>query len=210
MKTKTKYGCLSHKLAIFMLAMTFVVVATVSSFADVTIGKEWNDGLTGTSANNRALPTVTLTGETSYEKLLNLFYPVGCYFETTDGSFDPNTAWGGTWEKVPSGRFIQATTGSDAGETVAAGLPNITGGYTPSAHYGNGVYLIATSMTGPSGAIYTTSASGTVGYPAFGTVLNNSMANKVNFDASRSNSIYGNSSTVQPPAIKAYIWHRTS
>jgi hypothetical protein len=28
------------------------------------------------------------------------------------------------------------------------------------------------------------------------------------FDASRSNSIYGKSSTVQPPAYYAYIWHR--
>ena len=27
---------------------------------------------------------------------LDTFYPVGCYFETSDGAFDPNT-WGGTW-----------------------------------------------------------------------------------------------------------------
>ena len=25
------------------------------------------------------------------------FYPVGSYYETSDTSFDPNTAWGGTW-----------------------------------------------------------------------------------------------------------------
>lgn len=27
--------------------------------------------------------------------LINLIYPVGCYFETSDESFNPNTSWGG-------------------------------------------------------------------------------------------------------------------
>lgn len=29
---------------------------------------------------------------------MELFYPVGSYFETSDSTFDPNTEWGGTWE----------------------------------------------------------------------------------------------------------------
>lgn len=29
--------------------------------------------------------------------LLNLFYPVGSYYETSDVNFDPNVSWGGTW-----------------------------------------------------------------------------------------------------------------
>lgn len=32
--------------------------------------------------------------------LLNLIYPVGTYYETSDTDFDPNTSWGGTWEVV--------------------------------------------------------------------------------------------------------------
>ena len=32
----------------------------------------------------------------------------------------------------------------------------------------------------------------------------------LNFDASRSNSIYGNSNTVQPPAYIVNIWERTA
>lgn len=28
--------------------------------------------------------------------LLDMFYPVGSYYETSDGSFNPNTSWGGT------------------------------------------------------------------------------------------------------------------
>ena len=31
-------------------------------------------------------------------KLLNIFYPIGSYYETSDTSFDPNTSMGGTWE----------------------------------------------------------------------------------------------------------------
>lgn len=28
--------------------------------------------------------------------LLDVFYPIGCYFETSNSSFDPNESWGGT------------------------------------------------------------------------------------------------------------------
>lgn len=34
---------------------------------------------------------------------LNMFYPVGSYYETSDTSFDPNTAWGGTWSLETEG-----------------------------------------------------------------------------------------------------------
>ena len=36
--------------------------------------------------------------------LLNTFYPVGTYYETSDTKFNPNKAWGGTWESV-NGRW---------------------------------------------------------------------------------------------------------
>jgi len=29
--------------------------------------------------------------------LLDVFYPVGSYYETSDTTFNPNTSWGGTW-----------------------------------------------------------------------------------------------------------------
>ena len=29
----------------------------------------------------------------------DLFYPIGAYFETSDINFNPNEAWGGTWER---------------------------------------------------------------------------------------------------------------
>lgn len=56
-------------------------------------------------------------------------YPVGSYYETSDSSFDPNTAWGGTWVKEVAGQVhVSAGTGytvsgannntSDGGETT--------------------------------------------------------------------------------------------
>lgn len=35
---------------------------------------------------------------TLVQAIFNYYHPVGCYFETTDTNFNPNTAWGGTWE----------------------------------------------------------------------------------------------------------------
>lgn len=41
--------------------------------------------------------------ETEKPNFLDLFYPVGSYYETQDSTFDPNTAWGGTWELEEEG-----------------------------------------------------------------------------------------------------------
>lgn len=31
--------------------------------------------------------------------LIDVFYPVGSYYETSDSTFDPNITWGGTWSR---------------------------------------------------------------------------------------------------------------
>ena len=35
--------------------------------------------------------------------LIDIFYPIGSYYETSDTTFDPNTAWGGTWSLETEG-----------------------------------------------------------------------------------------------------------
>ena len=35
-------------------------------------------------------------------------YPIGSYYETSDTTFDPNTAWGGTWVEDTYGRVTVA------------------------------------------------------------------------------------------------------
>ena len=60
-------------------------------------------------------------------KLLNIFYPIGSYYETSDISFDPNISMGGTWELETDGTVLVSksnTTGSkfntDVGSVVGA------------------------------------------------------------------------------------------
>ena len=40
--------------------------------------------------------------------ILDMFYPVGCFFETTDTNFDPNVVWGGVWVEDSAGRVTVA------------------------------------------------------------------------------------------------------
>ena len=108
---------------------------------------------------------------TTYEKLFDV---IGTTYGAGDGS---------TTFNLPNltDKFIQ---GSDtAGTKKKAGLPNITG------RSGLGEWGGA-----PTGAFYT---QGTI-KTAF---LDNDTARILYFDASRSNPIYGNSATVQPPAV---------
>lgn len=52
---------------------------------------------------------LVLNGEVMEIAILNLldkFYPVGSYYETSDDDFDPNTAWGGTWERMNDGTVL--------------------------------------------------------------------------------------------------------
>ena len=69
-----------------------------------------------------------------------------------------------------------------------AGLPNITGSYLGDNEQG----------LNTTGAFYSSSASGSG-------CKNDNACVKMNFDASRSNSIYGKSSTVQPPALTTMV-----
>jgi len=88
--------------------------------------------------------------------------------------------------------FIQGLGAStDKGATVAPGLPNITGNAPNYPTFNSGGW--------DGGALYGGSAAN-----ADLQITSNATYKRVaiNLDASRSNSIYGNSDTVQPPAIK--------
>ena len=39
-------------------------------------------------------------------KILDMFYPVGSYYETSDKDFNPNKVWGGTWVKMTDGEHL--------------------------------------------------------------------------------------------------------
>ena len=80
-------------------------------------------------------------------------------------------------------KFIQGSTTS--GTEKEAGLPNITGE--------NGAVRINSTVAPPSGVFYRGRDAQAGNTESAGT--------QISFDASRSNPIYGNSDTVQPPAL---------
>ena len=135
------------------------------------------------------------------QQIFNLIYPVGSlYFSTVlDTVAKVQAAFGGTWEKLPDGYAIW-TASSGAGNTITPGIPNITGSIDKLA--GN-IYCAGDSSY--QGAfVYSSQGSHKVVSGSSG----NYDTSKINFDASRSNSIYGNSDTVQPPAYKTYVFKR--
>lgn len=136
----------------------------------------------------------------SQKALIDLLYPVGIIVTTgTDTAKKPGEAEGlATWEEIAQNRVLQGTS-SGAGETVEAGLPNITGsiiGYSDRTGFG-----------GADGMAYIDDMQERI--PSMGDIFpGNKSALRVRLDASKSNNIYGNSSTVQPPVYKVHFWKR--
>lgn len=104
---------------------------------------------------------------------------------------------GSTTMVLPNWTGRMAQFAAMAGSAVTAGLPNVEGSvFMGSDRSGivrstalSGAFNIATPVT------TLVDANGVTGYTAYQTLL---------FDASRSNSIYSASTTVQPPAINTF------
>lgn len=67
-------------------------------------------------------------------------HPVGEYYWTSNASFNPATAWGGTWERIQDGRVLISNNGSHAvgstggSETVTLSLSQIPSHSHPHTH----------------------------------------------------------------------------
>ena len=102
-----------------------------------------------------------------------------------------------------NGRFLEGTTGNNVRSTKEAGLPNITG-IGPKFHAE--LWTPTNTANHNDGAILKGTSYGETAKT--GTNDDNRAANYGwNFDASKSNSIYGASTTVQPPSytVRFYI-----
>lgn len=132
--------------------------------------------------------------ETYINTILTTLYPVGSIYIGTQSTCPlASLISGSQWTLVAQDRALWGGNGSNANTTIAAGLPNITGATSFKASTGN-----------PTGALYQISTGGV------STQTQGTSTERVGFDASRSNSIYGNSNTVQPPAYRVNIWRRTA
>lgn len=135
-----------------------------------------------------------------YSNFLLAAHPVGSIYQTISPENPSVTFGGGTWEKIAQDRVLMGASDTHpAGTTVEAGLPNITGViYGMMTYSGGGGYNPNQALTAiPETDVHSRNTSGDGRYI------------KADFDASRSNPIYGASNTVQPPAYFTYIWLRT-
>nr|DAO47913.1 MAG TPA: baseplate protein [Caudoviricetes sp.] len=134
--------------------------------------------------------------------IFDLIYPIGSVFAATGSA--PTR---GTWEEIAQGRTLQgADSGHVAGTTIAAGLPNITASKIVRAASDN---VFSNGWDGALGHDFAASDTkwyNLIAYTPSGT-QNNSI---LKFDASKSNSIYGKSNTVQPPAYVVHFYRRTA
>ena len=139
--------------------------------------------------------------------LSDIIYPVGSIYLSVSNT-DPSTYFGGTWQKIGTGRVLMgASSDNQLGTTVDSGLPNITGRVIPRWADSTGQGIIISDSG--QGALYT-SWSGVQNWFTNQNELGGTRADTINFDASRVNSIYGRSSIVQPPAYYCYMWRRIS
>lgn len=124
-------------------------------------------------------------------------FPVGSIYQSTDPT-SPAALFGGSWEEIASERVLMGASSTHAaGTTVKAGLPNITG-----------------TLSDVMGSFYAyPSGSGAFSVKGIGRSLENGSSGNygnISFDASKSNAIYGRSTTVQPAAYYVHIWHRVA
>lgn len=61
--------------------------------------------------------------------LLDLFYPVGSYYETSEITFYPSVVWGGTWKQDTKG-YVTVGALTDGGDSPREGGLDIDGGVT--------------------------------------------------------------------------------
>ena len=139
------------------------------------------------------------------QKLAN--HPVGSIYQSTDPT-SPAALFGGTWEQIASDRVLMGASRSHAaGTTVKAGLPNIAGSLRETSNDGKTSPFRGNKNTISSiGALAVREVSSPFcGYAGYeGSTYN------IEFNASRSNPIYGASDTVQPAAYYVHIWRRVA
>lgn len=121
-------------------------------------------------------------------------------FWVSEDPTSPAALFGGSWEEIASERVLMGASSTHAaGTTVKAGLPNLNGSFSGIA---SGQYPNLSN----SGALSISRNNSIAGYEggSYGAIT------AVSFDASKSNAIYGRSSTVQPAAYYVHIWHRVA
>lgn len=140
------------------------------------------------NADNSSVPTCT---ESEWQNEVNTFGQCGKFVIGSDYVRLPKII-----------KFIEGLSSlSDIGTSLGAGLPNITGTIEGRPHT-SGSSTIGGALVASGGAFDFSIHGGSANDAGTAESGTSSKRDKVTLDASKSNSIYGNSDTVQPQATK--------
>ncbi len=181
-------------------------------------GKIGNASLANNSVNSANIINLSIEGEDinkntiSVDKViwgqfLNKIYPVGSIYLSFNLSTADQVATalgGGKWVRLDDNNTFW-TASSNGGKKISAGLPNITGTLTSADNVDHA--FLADELASVTGAFSVTGAGTKYGMSESSSVKWG--YSSLSFSAKSSNSIYGASSTVQPPAYRVYAFQRT-
>lgn len=187
----------------------FMANIPISDISTVSETLENEDLILVSKKNDEKYISTKMTGEklkkSLVESLFDVIYPVGSIYLSINSTLPDN--FSGTWERIAEGKCLWGSdsSGSNSGTVVEAGLPNITGNFNHATRKYSSSYLDGSFTEGK--LIDTTYFHYKDNYADWYTFISSRITS---FDASNSNSIYGNSETVQPPALVVSMWKRTA
>ena len=156
-------------------------------------------GTTGQALVKNSNTDYDVSWATIYNKqmIVDLVHPVGSYYETSDASFDPNTAWGGTWVEDTEGLITVAYKQTDSdfrtvGNTGGSKTHTQTIAEMPTHAHDLGTIW---RQSGGYGQITASPTSG---------------ANRANITNSNVTTGEGQAMNIMNPYIVVKRWHRTA
>lgn len=120
---------------------------------DSNVQSDWNQADSTADdyiKNKPTIPSKTSdlnndSGFLSGSGILDMFYPVGSYYETSDVTFDPNVSWGGTWELEIAG---QVHVSAHPALTIGEGTYHINGALTNASDGGESTHKLKSLESG--------------------------------------------------------------
>lgn len=143
---------------------------------------------------------INATNLNNMQKLLvDLIYPVGTYYETSEINFNPNTAWGGTWILENDGTVLVSKS-NVAGSKFNADISTVVGSETHT--------LTVNEMPSHNHGILWGSTTGDYYARAIASNINDT-SSQITYDTAKESGGGQPHNNVQPSKI-ANRWHRTA
>ena len=211
-----------------MSALDWQKLDGIASGAEVNVQSDWNEADNTKDdfiKNKPTIPSKTSdlnndSGFITAGGLLNMFYPVGSYYETSDSTFDPNVRWGGTWVLESEGLVhIGAGLNYTVGDTGGEAEVTLSTDEIPAHTHGSKT-LTGTLTSRRQGADYVSFwGSGIVSISAGGANVasngvgtSNKHADVATINATHEHDSVGGGGAHNnmPPYVVVNRWHRTA